>query len=65
MTDEIKSAVTAILTRPNLPNRLQSRANRLRAGKLGLASMLRILESEGWKIEITISPPDYVPETRL
>jgi len=58
MTDEIKSAVTAILTRPNLPNRLQSRANRLRAGKLGLASMIRLLESEGWKVEVKITKPD-------
>jgi len=58
MTDEITAAVTAILTRPNLPNRLQSRANRLRSGKLGIASMIKLLESEGWKVEVKITKPE-------
>ena len=54
---EIKTAVQDILSRPNLPNRLQSRANRFRNGKMGLASMLALLESEGWQIEIKIFKP--------
>lgn len=56
--DEVDNAVSAILIRPNLPNRLQSRANRYRAGKMGLASKIRLLESEGWLIEITLIRPD-------
>lgn len=51
---EIDRAVEAILIRPNLPNRLQSRANRYRSGKMGLASKIRLLESEGYRIEIKI-----------
>jgi len=28
------------------------------AGKLGLASMIRLLESEGWKVEVKITKPE-------
>lgn len=54
---DIDAAVESILSRPNLPNRLQSRANRFRRGKIGLASKLRLLEEEGWMVEITVKPP--------
>ena len=52
---EIDSLVEVILLSDNLPRRLQNRAERYKSGKMGLASKIRLLESEGHKIEIKIT----------
>ena len=54
---ELDEIVQKILEQPNLPKRLHSRGNRFRNGDLGLASKIRLLQSEGYKIVITIIPP--------
>jgi len=52
--EKVSQEVGKILSVQNLPNRLQSRAFRFRAGKLGVASMIEILEENGWTVTITI-----------
>lgn len=53
----IDAAVAAIFARP-LPPKYNGRKDRWKAGKMGLASKIRLLEEFGYKVDITITPPE-------
>lgn len=53
----IDTAVAAIFAR-HLPTRYNGRKDRWKAGKMGLASKLRLLEEFGYKVDVTVTPPE-------
>lgn len=53
----IDSAISDILSR-SLPPRYDSRKNRWRSGKMGLASKLRLLQEFGYRVDVTVTPPE-------
>ena len=53
----INAAVAAILSR-RLPPRYHSRQNRWRTGKMGLASKIKLLEEFGYKVDVSVIPPE-------
>lgn len=54
---EIDSAVSAIFSRL-LPPKYNGRKDRWRAGKMGLASKIRLLEEFGYRVDVTVTPPE-------